>query len=497
MKSHLIPLFCFVLLFYSNTKTQSTSQINRDILIGEGFAHNKSLPEDVLLAKQNAMADLASQIQVKVVSNTKHELEEKGKNISEYFLSKINLLSEINLPGVEWEIKQGEIITARAILDKSKAVKYYEELIKQYESKIIPKKINIENSIKRGEKDEALNQLFNILPLIDNYEQNILLLFSLTNEFFKKAENTPSHEWAQSLFRELNNSTIESLDDVAPTLSFSISKLIQKNSSIVIYPFTFEDTDWGSEFSNYLMQKIRNVLPSFRNYKKLIDKNEMPENSTEDLVIISGSYWIKKESVEILVTLYKKSGSFCGSTKTEFPINLLDTSGIQYKPKNFIDAFSDNKYFAKDEIVYGDLKFDFWTNKGDKNLLFKNSETMKLYVRVNTPCYISFIYHLVSGYRTPLYENYYIDNTKVNKVVELPDEFICSPPFGVEKLQIFGSTNKMPVIKTTTTMIEGQEYDIVAEDLPSFLASTRGFLKKRTDEVKVAERVITITTIEK
>jgi len=122
---------------------------------------------------------------------------------------------------------------------------------------------------------------------------------------------------------------------------------------------------------------------------------------------------------------------------------------------------------------------------------------MKLYVRVNTPTYLRFIYHLANGKRTPLYENYFIDKTKVNKTVELPDEFVCSSPFGVERLQIFASTKSFPELFTKSIEIEGVQYQILAEDLPDFLNQTRGFLKNKNQKVKSAERVITVTTVNK
>jgi len=157
---------------------------------------------------------------------------------------------------------------------------------------------------------------------------------------------------------------------------------------------------------------------------------------------------------------------------------------------------SEDKYFAKNEVVYGDLNVEFWTNKGHKNLIFKDEENMKLFVRVNTPSYIRFIYHLANGMRTPLIENYFIDQSKVNKTVELPEEFVCAPPFGVEKLQVFASTENLPPFNTKQLMIEGVQYEVLAEDLPEFLSNTRGMLKKK-GEVKNAERVLTITTVRK
>ena len=48
-----------------------------------------------------------------------------------------------------------------------------------------------------------------------------------------------------------------------------------------------------------------------------------------------------------------------------------------------------------------------------------------------------------------------------------------------------------------TVEIEGESYDVLAEDLGEFLAKTRGFVKKKSATAKKAERVITLTTVEK
>ena len=116
---------------------------------------------------------------------------------------------------------------------------------------------------------------------------------------------------------------------------------------------------------------------------------------------------------------------------------------------------------------------------------------MKAYVRVNMPSYVRFIYHLADGNRTLLLDNYYIDESKVNMVYQIPEEFECAAPFGAEFLQAFARTEPFGSLKTTN--VDG--YEIINENLNEFVPRMRGF-KKLKKEVQQAENLLVITTME-
>ncbi len=75
-------------------------------------------------------------------------------------------------------------------------------------------------------------------------------------------------------------------------------------------------------------------------------------------------------------------------------------------------------------------------------------ETMKVFVRVNRESYLRLLYILADGSRTLLHDNYYIDQFKSNRVVEIPEEFECAPPFGAELLVVVARTEAFPPIQT-------------------------------------------------
>ena len=73
---------------------------------------------------------------------------------------------------------------------------------------------------------------------------------------------------------------------------------------------------------------------------------------------------------------------------------------------------------------------------------------MKVFIRVNREVHIRLLYILADGRRTLLYDSYYIDQSKVNRVVEIPDEFECVPPFGAEFLVVTARSEAFPPIQT-------------------------------------------------
>ena len=138
-------------------------------------------------------------------------------------------------------------------------------------------------------------------------------------------------------------------------------------------------------------------------------------------------------------------------------------------------------------VKTGGLHLEAWTNLEATGNLFKEDDIMRVYVRVNRPAYIRFIYHLADGTRTLLMNSSYIAPEQVNQPFEIEDTFYAAAPFGAETLQIFASTS--PFEPIATTHIDG--YDVLDDDLATFLGKMRGMKRK----VQQAEKRLTITTM--
>lgn len=122
----------------------------------------------------------------------------------------------------------------------------------------------------------------------------------------------------------------------------------------------------------------------------------------------------------------------------------------------------------------------------------KTHQLLNVYVRVNRAANIRLLYILADGRRTLLYDGYYcIDQSKVNHIVEIPQEFECAEPFGAEHLIVAARTDEFPQIETYEAdgyvFLTAKEAEKAAED-------TRGFKKKqKPPEVQYSEARLVIT----
>jgi hypothetical protein len=161
-------------------------------------------------------------------------------------------------------------------------------------------------------------------------------------------------------------------------------------------------------------------------------------------------------------------------------------------PQNLAQALVDQKILAQGEAVSGELRVEVWTSKGASNLVFQNKEEVRVFMRVNKPCYVRLVYLLASGLKVPLAQSYYVDQSKVNFAVEYPDVFEVSAPFGIERLYAVAFTDKPDPLPTVQKIVDGEKYDVVTET--QALVKHRGLTKKKA-AAQTAEAVLTLTTM--
>jgi hypothetical protein len=149
--------------------------------------------------------------------------------------------------------------------------------------------------------------------------------------------------------------------------------------------------------------------------------------------------------------------------------------------------------FNRDEVVKGDLNVEIWTNKGDENLVYTAGERLKFFVRANKECYIRLIYHLADKQSVLLLDNYYVAAHLTNKVIELPDEFECAEPFGVETLVVNVQTQQFGPLKTRSMY----GYQFIEDSFNDILIGTRGIKKVTDNPPDKAEKRIIFTTMAK
>jgi hypothetical protein len=162
------------------------------------------------------------------------------------------------------------------------------------------------------------------------------------------------------------------------------------------------------------------------------------------------------------------------------------------RPANFETFVRDADKLAGGEVISGDLRIELRTNKGVRGLVFDEGSDLALYVRVNRPAWVRLIYVLTTGEHVPIEQAWYIDNTKVNQLVEYPTTFEVVPPFGVEMVHAMAFTERPPMLLTRPTRIAGEDYQIIADGADQVVRQ-RGIARKEKKEI--AEQTVQLTTM--
>ncbi|MEE9389783.1 MAG: DUF4384 domain-containing protein, partial [Candidatus Aminicenantaceae bacterium] len=494
-------------------------------LVGFGSAVGKG-PEASRIAQDNARADISRKIVVKIESLFSTVTEEKNKQFSQYTSSITQSSTVIQLLGLNIE----EYVSASAkpttyilvYMSRTKLISIYEEKSSNLRDKVKRIIAAAQEAERNSQTDEAVTKYLSLYPLYEELKEaeTILLVarqsYSISAAFDELARSDVSlgdqkpslmsqTEVANKIDQLLRQS-MKSVDDVARAVVFQISKHVkQPDGRVLVAPFTYQDTKMSSSFARYFRAALEtefgqmgkwiavNQTRSFKPRSMQITRDLAEDSGAEWL--LSGSYWEQEEKIKVLVNLRNvDTGKPLAGAEVIFNKELLKSASLNFKPQNFTKALIEQQAFAEGEFVGGQLQVEVWTDKGNENLLFTEGETTKVYVRVNREAHIRLLYILADRRYTLLYDDYYIDQSKVNRVVEVPEKYECAPPFGAEMMICLAST--VPFKKVET--VEEDGYLIIKETKPEVVAKgIRGLRKEKKKESYQAEAKIVITTMKK
>jgi hypothetical protein len=339
-----------------------------------------------------------------------------------YAQEKQSLIQQINLIIKDAQTYESKSETMDAVTKYLSLYPIYEKL---KEAEMILTVVGGSNSIQ-----EAFSEL-------EGEKQGSKLLMSQT-------------EVSNNVDRLLSES-LGSLNDVAMSVVMRLSKQVGTPSGkILVVPLTYQDTKMGSLFARQFRAELEQQVIQLANWKVAEQAKSFSPKSSQimrDLakesgaeLILSGTYWERGNEVRLLINVRDiNSGKVLAGTDLSFEASILP-SNISIKPENYESALVAQGAFKEGEIVSGQLFVETWTNKGNDNVMYSSGETMKVYVRVNRETHIRLLYILADGRWTLLYDDLYIDSSKVNQAVEIPTEFECAPPFGAEMLVVIART---------------------------------------------------------
>lgn len=476
---------------------------------------DKDRAKSMQRATESAKGTLVQRVRVSIQSTVNSQTVEQGQALSSYFSNATQSTSSLEIQGltVETFYDDGDDISyALAYASRRNLSTVYQGRATKLRSEIRQHVESGRRYEESGEMTKALDEYLACYPLFRQLEEAQVILAAVgssVNAAFDELEKAVKNdEISISTVREAMQRLIQrpigSSEDIAWYLARCLGEQLDaKSIAVLVTPFSYQDSKMASQFSRYFKQILEskvNEVAKWTPVQQVEVQQPKTHNVSQEVAQVSGAqfvlrgtYWELPGKVKIIATIQRVSDlKTVSSAEVVLDSTILQKSGQSLKPENFLKALSEQKQFNKDEVIGGGLSLEIWTNKGTDDVIYTKGERMEIYVRVNMPCHLRFLYHLADGKRTVLLDNYYIDESKVNKVYQIPESFECDAPYGAEILQAFARTEPFEPLET----VKAEGYTFLKTDLGTFLSSTRGMKRLKPSTLQTETRVV-MTTMEK
>jgi hypothetical protein len=521
MRTHTVPIWLLVSLWLvpalghaqpSWYKKPEKDYPQARYLIGLGTSTGPDRASRLQLAQENARSDLIKSIRTRITSEFVGQTTETSRRLDEYTQSRVVSSASLEVDGIQIAKQEdhGNIAYALAVLPRQTGRFLHSEKLSQLEQEIGQGFAEARKYEEAGQIEPALRAFLRLYPLLARHEETQVVLLALGDfsvAAFAELDQVegagiPTSAEVAAAVERLTRGSFTRLDDAAVALAFRLGVQLPPGKKVLVLPFAYGETRFSSPFSRYLAQAVGHKLadaglqpvqaPSGFQPRSTDLERELGRQSGADLVV-RGPYLLKGNKLKVFALGAETgTGRTTGAAEVEIDSGLVRQEGLDFWPQNFQQALSDAGVFGQGELVPGNLRVEAWTDRGAENLVLEEGEKVTLAVRVNQPCYLQMVYHLADGKRALLFNNYFIREADVNHAVALPDTFVVAEPLGVEVLQVFASTEKFPQVRVSNW----QGYEVLAEDLGTYVAQVRG-LKKQQKSLELAETRVTITTMPK
>ena len=288
-----------------------------------------------------------------------------------------------------------------------------------------------------------------------------------------------------------------SIDDVATSLATQFkANAGALKGPLAVLPFTYRDTQLGSEFSRYFKPLLESRLATMTGWRVVSTEPDGGASFTSDTsrlaYRVTGYYWQLGGRMHFFAQMHDpRTGGATARAESEVSTDEIKNLGLAWTPANMTRLLDDAKHIGKPEEETGDLKLELLTNKGTENLLFADGDTLIPYIRVNKPCTVRVFYIAADGTRYVLTQpdDLRIGPSQVDKLVPVVT-LECSSPFGGELLQAIATSGQFAPIKTK--MVDNLY--VLDTELDTAMVLTRG-IKKPGAKSPTVERQVRLTTV--
>jgi len=478
-------------------------------MTGYGCSQDADIEKAARVAEATARADLAARFETRVHAELDSQESTANGKDTQYVRSNISAFSTVKLLGVRVDNfvdRPAKTVHALAVMNVGDAVNMYTQGAARIREEVAALLRSARDAEGRGDGEQAVRTYESTYPHFAELEEmeTVLLVIGAGQGESRPGSAVNRAEVTAALER-LMARKCDSVDALAMALAHRLVSQIGARS-VVVAPFTYRDTEFVSEFSRYLSTLIAAKIAGQKIAACAVTglqvKSATAPPGTEASLDITGNYVDKGEEIRVFAyAVDPASGDRVGTADTTIPLAVVAKEGLALKPANFLEAMADEKVFGKGDIISGGLSVEAWTSAGYRNLALRSGTRYRILVRVNQPAHVRVIYHLATKQRVlvPIMneDDYYIDVSKVNMVVELPQQYQVVAPYGAEVIQVLASTKAMPRVPTERRMIDGEPYAILVDALNVALPKLRGIAAVEPSDARepIAEARVTLTTM--
>ncbi|GAB3169305.1 hypothetical protein GCM10027291_19560 [Telluribacter humicola] len=287
---------------------------------------------------------------------------------------------------------------------------------------------------------------------------------------------------------------LEAIDKLATQVAQQIPENVVKKISIET--FTYQGKKVVNEFSHQITGTLKSSLTQ---HNPDIEIAVITRSAAfEPYMTLRGHYQKVGNFLKIHAQLYNYGSQPVGKA-IESEVLLINLPNAAIEPPIALVEEATRIHVEIDDkpevgpvpVKAGDLRLELSTNKGMGPQSYTEDDTMRVSVRVNTPCTVRLIYRDAANNLVLLRnQDFRIAESEVDRWVKIPTDFVCAAPFGVELLLGFATTGQFEPLHTE----ELSGYTIIKDDLKKVKVASSADQKRKKAGVGVAERSIQITT---